>query len=97
MKNETQSTYDEYVNSLSKEQREKFERGYQELLISELLHAIMKEDEISARELARAAGVSPTIIQGLKSGKRSNVTLATVTKILDVVGYELTVQPKESK
>jgi DNA-binding phage protein len=47
--------------------------------------------------LARAAGVSPTIIQGLKSGIRTNVTLATVSKVLGAVGYQLTVEPKVSK
>lgn len=96
MAKKAQSTYDEYVNSLSKEQKKKFDAGYQELILSELLQAIMKEDEISVRELAAAAGVSPTIVQGLRSGKR-NATIDTVSKIFDVVGYELTVQPKESK
>lgn len=56
----------------------------------------MKDDEISVRELAIAAGVSPAIIQGLRIGKR-NVTLDTITKILDVVSYELTAQPKQPK
>ena len=97
MKNKTQSTYDQYVASLSKERKEKFDQGYQELLLDELLQAIMKQDEISVRELAAAAGVSPTIIQGLKSGKRSNVTISTVSKVLDAIGYQLTVTAKESK
>ena len=97
MKNKKQSTYEQYVASLSKEQKDSFDRGYQELLLSELLQALMKQDELSVRELAAAAGVSPTIIQGLKSGTRTNVTINTVSKVLDAIGYELTVAPKESK
>ena len=57
MKNKTQSTYDQYVTSLSKERREKFDQGYQDLLFDELLQTIMKQDEISVRGLAAAAGV----------------------------------------
>ncbi len=96
MAKKAQSTYDEYVNSLSKERKKEFDSGYQELILSELLQAIMKNDDISVRELAAAAGVSPTIVQGLRSGKR-NVTMDSVSKVFDVVGYELTIQPKESK
>jgi DNA-binding Xre family transcriptional regulator len=97
MENTTQSTYDQHIASLSKERREKFDQGYQELLLDELLQAIMKQDEIYVRELAATADVSPTIIQGLKSGKRSNVTISTIPKVLDAVGYQLTVTPKEPK
>jgi hypothetical protein len=50
---------------------ELFEQEYQELLISELLIAAMEKDDLSVRRLAKAAGVSPTIIQELKSGKRT--------------------------
>lgn len=53
------STYDEYVKNLSPERREEFERGYQEELLSELLHAMMKQDNISVRELAKAAAFLP--------------------------------------
>jgi hypothetical protein len=49
------------------------------------------------RELARAAGVLPTIVQGLKSCKKMNVTLATVSKVLGAIGYQLTIEPKVSK
>ena len=57
----------------------------------------MKKDAVSVRELAQAAGVSPTVVQGLKSGKKTNVTLATVSKVLGAVGYQLTVEPKVPK
>lgn len=42
----------------------------------------MKQDHISVRRLAAAAGVSPTIIQGLKSGSKTNITVDILSKIL---------------
>jgi DNA-binding Xre family transcriptional regulator len=54
------------------------------------------EDQISVRKLASAAGVSPTIIQGLKSGSKTNITIDTLSKILDAVGYQIIFAPKNS-
>lgn len=68
--NKTKSTYDIFYESLSKEEQKKFDEEYRELLVSELLIAAMQEDDISVRRLAQAAGVSPTIVQGIRSGER---------------------------
>ena len=67
--------------------KKRIDREYQALLISELIQATMKKDAMTVRELAEEAGVSPTIIQDLKSGKRKNVTLITVSKVLNAIGY----------
>lgn len=89
------STYDEFIEDAS--QKELLEKEYKELLISELILAAMQEDHWSVRRLAKAAGVSPTIIQELKSGKKTNVTLDTFAKILDVIGYEITLTPRKTR
>jgi DNA-binding Xre family transcriptional regulator len=54
----------------------------------------MKEDHISVRKLAAEAEVSPTVIQGLKSGKKTNITIETLSRILDVIGYQIILAPK---
>lgn len=54
----------------------------------------MEQDHISVRKLASAAGVSPTIIQGLRSGSKTNITIETLSKILDAVGYQIIFAPK---
>ncbi len=51
----------------------------------------MKKDDLSVRRLAKAAGVSPTIIQELKSGKRTNITLTTFNPVLNTIGYQVTI------
>src|SRR5690349_7464948 len=92
MKKKAKSTYEEFIHD--KEQKHLLEQEYKELLLSELLFAAMEEDNISVRKLATAAGVSPTIIQSLRSGKKSNITLDTLYRILDAIGYQIIFAPK---
>ena len=91
------SSYDEHVQSLSKAKRKKFEEGYRDLLLSELLIALMKEDEISVRELAKAAGISPTIIQGVRSGAQQNLTMQSFFKILKALHCSITIETGKSR
>jgi len=92
MKKKVKSTYEEFIED--DEQRALLDKEYKELLLSELLIAAMEHDHISVRKLASAAGVSPTIIQGLRSGSRANITIDTLSKILDAVGYQIVFAPK---
>ena len=89
------STYDEFIESMTPKQRKKFEEEYKDLLISEMLIAAMKQDNISVRELAKEAGISPTIIQGIRSGTRENVAFNSVLKILSALGYKLRAEKED--
>lgn len=92
MKKKSKSTYEEFIDD--REQKTLLDKEYKELLISELLIAAMEHDHVSVRKLAAAAGVSPTIIQGLKSGSKTNITIDTLSKILDAIGYQIIFAPK---
>jgi DNA-binding Xre family transcriptional regulator len=92
MNKKTKSTYEKFIEN--KNQERLLDKEYRELLISELLLAAMEEDHISVRKLAAEAEVSPTIIQSLKSGKKTNITIETLSRILDVVGYQIILAPK---
>jgi len=81
------STYEEFIRD--PEQKKLLESEYQELLLSELFLALMDEDQISVRRLAKAAGVSPTIIQELRAGKKDNLTLNTFSRLVESLGYSL--------
>lgn len=50
-----------------------FEKGCNEFLISEFMIEKMDEENISVRELAKEAKVSPTAIQNLRSGNAEAV------------------------
>lgn len=77
------------MKGLSPEERKNYKREYRSLLFSELLIALMEEDEISVRRLAELAKISPTIIQKIRSGKKKNITLETLVKITSSFGYSL--------
>lgn len=89
MNKKRQSTYEKFVKLLTPKERKDFEKEYKDFLISEMLLAAMEHDAISVRKLAEAAGVSPTIVQGIRSGKRKNVSVQSFLKILHVLGYSL--------
>jgi len=67
MTKKTKSTVDKFIESLSPEERKKYDEEYQELLLSELILAAQEKDEESVKKLAEMAGVSPTIVQGIIS------------------------------
>ena len=91
MSKKIKSTYDRLTTDPKR--RKNIEKEYQALILSELLHAAMQRDALSVRELAREAGVSPTIVQEIKTGKRTNLNLNTVNRLLNAVDYEITYQP----
>ncbi len=65
------STCDEFVESLKAKEKKDFEQEYKDLLFSEIILAIMEQDDISVRKLARLAGISPTIVQAIRSGTKT--------------------------
>jgi hypothetical protein len=91
MKKKPKSTYEDFIEDV--ERKDLLDKEYKELLLSELLIAAMEHDHVSVRKLA-AASVSPTIIQELRSGSRTNITIDTLTRILDAIGYQIVFAPK---
>jgi transcriptional regulator with XRE-family HTH domain len=87
IKKESLSTYEKHIQSLNPKELKEYKKGYQEFILSELVIAAMQEDETSVRKLAKAAGISPTIVQEIRAGKRKNLSLQSFFKILDALGY----------
>ena len=86
MNKKIKSTCDELVASMGKKEREEFFREYKEFLLSELLLAAMERDDISVRKLAKMAGVSPTVVQAMRSGSKKDFTLKSFFKVLHGLG-----------
>jgi len=86
MAKKMKSTVDAFIDSLSAKDKKKLNEEYQELLLSELLLAAMEKDNISVRKLAKLAGVSPTIVQAMRSGAKKDFTLQSFLKILKGLG-----------
>jgi hypothetical protein len=87
MTKKTKSTYEEFMEAKTPEQRRKFEEEYKEFALSELILAIMERDEVSVRKLAKIAGVSPRIVQEMRSGARKNYSMESFYKILKSLGF----------
>ena len=69
-----------------------FEMDYQEFALSEIILQLMEEERISVRELAKAAAVSPAVIQDIRSGARANITLRNLSKIIKALGGRIVIQ-----
>jgi hypothetical protein len=69
MKKKAKSSYEQLIED--HEQKEFLDEEYQDLIVSELLLAIMYDDHISVRKLAMEAGISTTVVQALKTGKKN--------------------------
>lgn len=83
----TKSTFDRMMEN--PEWKTGFEKGYEEFLISEFMCEQMEHSDLSIRELAERAGVSPTTIQHLRSGKAENVKVKTLLSVMRELGYKL--------
>jgi hypothetical protein len=72
--------------------RKLFEREYGELLLSELILALMENDKVSVRKLAKEVGIAPSVLQSVRSGTHSNLTLKNFIKIISALGAEIAVK-----
>jgi hypothetical protein len=55
VKKKIQSTFEEFIEAKTPAQKKKFEEGYRDFLLSEIILAAMEEDDISVRKLAKLA------------------------------------------
>jgi DNA-binding Xre family transcriptional regulator len=74
--------------------RKKFEKEYNEFLLSELIISLMEDDKKSVRKLAEEIDISPTVIQKLRSGKQEDIKLSNFIKIALACGYHLILQKR---
>lgn len=87
------STYERLINEDPNFEKD-LNKRYKEFILSELIIAIMQEDHISIRKLAKEACVSPSLIQDLRTGKRENLTLKNFSNIMDALGYNLILEKR---
>lgn len=96
IKKKAKTTHDIFLESMSASERKEYEEGYRDFLLSELLIAIMKDDAVSVRELAKAAGLSPAVIQGIRSGGKQNITTQSFFKIMQALGCSVIVKKNKN-
>lgn len=72
--------------------KKQYEKGYKEFLLSELLCALMEKDDISVRKLAKAANLSPSVIQKIRTGEQKDIKIGNFITIAKQFGYELVLE-----
>jgi hypothetical protein len=63
-----------------------------ELILPELVLAIMAKDTKSVRELADELGLSKTVIQNIRSGEQSDMKLSNFVKLTHAYGFDLVLE-----
>lgn len=92
MKKKVKSTVEKLVESMSPKEKKAFDEEYKELLLSEMILAAMEEDNVSVRRLAKLAGVSPTIIQSMRSGIKKDFNMGSFFKVLRGLGFKVFIE-----
>ena len=84
-----ESTFDKFITNNPKE-KAKFEKEYNDFLLSEFILERMEAENLSIRALAKKADVSPTIIQKLrKSETAEKINYGTFMAVINSLGYKL--------
>jgi DNA-binding Xre family transcriptional regulator len=86
-----ETTFDKFISSNPK-RKEKFDKEYNEFLLSEFVLEKMESEHISVRALAQKAGVSPTVIQKIRSKNAERINLRTFTNVLNTLGYRINIE-----
>ena len=86
-----ETTFDKFINSDPKE-KELFEKEYNEFLLSEFVLEKMEAEQISVRTLAKKAGVSPTVIQKIRTKNAEKINFRTFTNVLHSLGYRINIE-----
>ncbi len=92
MAKKIKSTVDELIESLSPAEKKAYDAEYKDLLLSEMILAAMAEDNISVRRLAKLAGVSPTIIQSMRSGIKKDFNVGSLFRVLKGLGCKVLIE-----
>ena len=83
----SKSTYEEFIEN--PENKKMVEEEYQELLLKELFLEMQEDKKVAVRKIAKDVGLSPRIIQSLKTGKQKNIRLTNFNKISHSFGYHI--------
>ena len=86
-----ETTFEKFITSNPK-RKEKFDKEYNEFLLSEFVLEKMESEHISVRALAQKAGVSPTVIQKIRSKNAERINLRTFTSVLNSLGYRINIE-----
>jgi len=95
MANKRESTFDREMKDASF--RKQFEEEYQDFLLSEIISILMEDEGKTVRKLAHEVGLSPTVIQKLRSGKQKDVKLRNFINISHACGFNVILEKGDDR
>jgi len=90
-KKKTETEFDRFFKE-HPEQKKIFDKEYEAFSLSEFLLEKMEEEHISVRALAQKAGVSPTVIQKIRSQNAEKINFRTFTNVINSLGYRIKIE-----
>ena len=87
MSNKPATTFDKWMKNPAI--KKAYEDGHEEFVLSEIIRALMENDHKSVRGLAKKAGLSPTVIQDIRSGRQEDMKVKNFISIAHACGYHL--------
>jgi hypothetical protein len=91
MRKMMETTFDKFINNDPNEKKI-FEKEYNDFVLSEFVQERMAEENISIRALAKKAGVSPTIIQKIRSRNAEKINYGAFINVLNSLGYKINIE-----
>ncbi len=84
-----ESTFDKFIANNPTE-KAKFDQEYSDFLFSEFILEKMQAEHLTVRALAQKAGVSPTVIQKIRSHEAERINFRTLKSVMATLGYRIT-------
>ena len=95
MSKELLSTFEREM--LDPDFKEQFDKEYNEFLLSETIKELMESGHKSVRKLAKESGLSPTVIQNIRSGLQEDMKLSNFLTISHACGYHLVLEKDDKR
>ncbi len=89
------STFEREMQDL--EFQASFDKEYKEFALAELLASLMEESHKTIRGLAEEIGISPTIIQRVKSGQQKDLKITNFLNIAEACGYHIYLEKDDKR
>ena len=77
--------------------KEQFEEQYNEFVLAETIISLMEGGHKSVRILAKESGLSPTVIQKMRSGRQEDVKLSNFINISHACGYKVILEKNDER
>lgn len=72
--------------------RKEYKKRYKTFILSELIIALMTNNDQSVRSLAKECGISASIINKIRTGKQEDLKLSNFINLMEVFGYDLVLE-----